>query len=288
MFKRKLATDFLLFLLGLLVVSSGFYASNAIAAHCEVSPCSKGYVWRNGGCRSGNAPGYQSHTIPRCPAGYRLNRTRGVCQKPGCIDCEKPACRSKERYRNGTCQSGRAPGYQSHRIATCPIGWRLIRSRGVCRRNNCPVTIRPLPMPRPYPFPQPIPRFKADLVVTELAAINYGRSCTIRRPITIFRVKVTNRGLLTSPSLGGRVRLHVYDRHYRRWGISTAVGTLRRGQTKTYYLRLPYLKIAPAHMSNTLPHPFVAVVDSTNRVRESNERNNTSRVRLLGRPAACR
>ena len=283
--RRSWSLNFLVFLLGSLVIVSSFYTVK-VHANCEVSPCSKGYVWRNGGCNSGRAPGYQSHTIPRCPAGYSLNRTRGVCQKPGCVNCEKPACNSRERYRLGSCHSGRAPGYQSHRIATCPSGWRLIRARGVCRRNNCPRVV--LPRPVPTPFPRPLPRFKPDLVVTELAAINYGRTCSISRPITIFRVKVTNRGLLTSPSLSGRVRLHVFDRHYRRWGVTTAVGVLRRGQTKTYYLRLPYLRIAPAHMSNTLSHPFVAVVDSTNRVSESNERNNTSRVRLLGRPAACR
>ena len=269
------------------ITGLAIYSTQTLSASCTVSPCDRGFTWRDGGCKSGNAPGYEAHMIPRCPAGYTLNRRRGVCQKPGCVDCEKPACSRGETYRNGSCHSRPRPftGVRSHRIATCEAGWRLIRSRGTCRRINCP-TVRPRPFP--VPLPRPIPLLRPDLTVTELSAMNYGRYCNAIRPVTVFRVRVLNRGAGIPYSVGRQVVLKVYDRHYPAWNARIVLGGISRGQTKIYYLRLPYLRIAPAHMSNTLPHPFIAVVDSTRRVRESNESNNNSRIRLLGKPAACR
>lgn len=56
----------------------------------------------------------------------------GSAQEP---NCERPACRSGDKYstRRHRCESGpTALGYRSHYPATCPPGYNLDEARGVC------------------------------------------------------------------------------------------------------------------------------------------------------------
>lgn len=102
---------------------------------CERSACRAGdkYSRRNHRCESTSGPNYKSHYEASCPAGYNLDEARGVCVWPGEC-CQKAACRSGYRFRNGRCESS-TMGYRSHYYPQCDAGWDL--TGGMCRKHEC-------------------------------------------------------------------------------------------------------------------------------------------------------
>ena len=107
---------------------------------CERPACRSGdrYSTSRRRCESGPSGigGYRTHYPASCPAGYNLDEARGVCVWSGQC-CEKSACKSGYRFRNGRCESGPSGigGYRSHYYPQCDAGWDL--TGGMCRRHEC-------------------------------------------------------------------------------------------------------------------------------------------------------
>jgi len=89
-------------------------------------------------CRPKSGPDDRSRyrpDSPVCPAGWEIQGE--YCVKTSC--CEKPVCKTGERYRDGYCWSGPSGigAYRSQRPASCVPGWELDPERGVCRNPAC-------------------------------------------------------------------------------------------------------------------------------------------------------
>ena len=273
----------LLIVSALLLLSVLHSGESRAAPGCAVQGCARGYFWSGGLCRS-----WRSNMAARCPAGYRLDRKTGVCKKPGCKGCREPVCPRGETYvrkANGVCRSRKnRVGKVIERPAKCPAGWKFTYFTGTCLNLSCYRNADPNPNPFSGGLGLDI---RPDLLIKEFVALNYGKACQRGKPISLFRIKLHNAGFGLSAVKGANIKLKIYDIHYARWGATVSVGRLRKGETRTYLVRLNYLTSKPAHMSQVVPHRFIAKVDYFNRLREKNENNNSSRIMLLGRPAAC-
>jgi hypothetical protein len=116
-------------------------AASAIAGDdpCKTKICRDDYRYTGGRCESPRdwLTGAISHydpPRPLCSPGWHVDGQ--YCVKDTC--CFKPACRGDEKYEDGLCKSGpTALGWRSHRDATCPAGWTLLRASGWCRMSGC-------------------------------------------------------------------------------------------------------------------------------------------------------
>lgn len=105
---------------------------------CRKRICRDGYTFDGTHCRSRPGPNDRSRYRPEspvCPAGWDVKGE--YCVKTAC--CEKPVCRTGERYRDGYCWSGPSGigAYRSQRPASCDPEWELDPERGVCRNPAC-------------------------------------------------------------------------------------------------------------------------------------------------------
>lgn len=244
---------------------------------CEKSACRSGdtYDTRQQRCES-ESWGYRSHYQPSCPAGYDLDRTKGVCVKQGEC-CEKPACKKGYRWdkHDQRCESGPTfLGYRSHYTPKCEAGWDLDAESGRCKKRACGLTAPPQ---RGELF-----RNKPDLLVQAFGLLNWG-SCRPGQTVFTFQVTVANSGTAASP----RVLLYVRDQHDVNWSAGVMVGALEPGRSQTVTMAIRYLGVPKNHMTLAAPHPFKAVIDPGKQVDESNEGNNESAVINVGSPKGC-
>lgn len=106
---------------------------------CKTRICREGFRFDGHRCESGPAPitlarSHYDPALPLCPADWHADGQ--YCVKDDC--CFRPACRGDEKYEDGLCNSGPTTfGWRSHRTATCPTGWTLLRASGLCRLDGC-------------------------------------------------------------------------------------------------------------------------------------------------------
>ncbi len=139
-------------------------ASPAAAQDCENPVCRSGETYRAetsvaapyGVCQSGSCgPGFCSHYIAACPAGWTLDVPTGACHRDLCSGCgaDVPLCESSETFTRsetgpdgrvyGVCSHGSCgPGFCSHQVKYCRDGWTLQRASGLCRRE-CAAALKP-------------------------------------------------------------------------------------------------------------------------------------------------
>ena len=246
---------------------------------CEKSACRSGdkYDTRQQRCES-ESWSYRSHYQPSCPAGYDLDRTKGICVKQGEC-CEKSACKKGYRWdaHDQRCEAGPTfPfGYRSHYTPKCEAGWDLNAETGLCEKRGCGLTVPPQ---RGELF-----RNKPDLVVQSFGLLSWG-SCRPGQTVFTFQVTVTNSGAAASP----RVLLRVRDQHDVNWAAGVMVGALAPGHSQTVTMAIRYLGVPENHMTLKAPHPFKAVIDPGSQVHEADEENNESAVINVGAPRGCR
>jgi hypothetical protein len=254
--------------------------SQGDSQECEKRACKSGdtYDERQQRCESENGWGYESHYQPTCPAGYELDRTRGICVKQGEC-CEKPACKSGYRWDKSDerCESGPTfLGYRSHYTPKCEAGWDLDVETGRCKKRGCGMSTPGIVVQGAQAGEKP------DLIVRAFGLLRWG-SCRPGSVVFTFQVTVANVGAAASP----RVVVQALDQHGNNWGNGAFVGALAPGRSQTVTISVYYLRASPRHMTRSAPHPFTAVVDPRRQVNESNEGNNTSEAINVGAPGGC-
>lgn len=136
---KKLTFALVVFAIGLALYSAPNIRI-ALAQDCQRSACRSGdkYNADNQRCESGpSGLGYRSHYEPSCPAGYDLDRTKGMCVQHGEC-CLKRACKTGYQFRNGRCNSKPSVlGYRTHYFPDCGAGWDLDAATGMCRKTGC-------------------------------------------------------------------------------------------------------------------------------------------------------
>lgn len=136
----------------LLVAATAGLTATAGAEECEKRACASGETYRDGNCyHSAGFPTFaESHYAAACPAGWTLDRARGMCLKGGEC-CDRPLCGPGETFSRmetyqgkvyGVCESSSGAGYRSHVRRECEAGWDLVAG-GRCKKRGCGVVISP-------------------------------------------------------------------------------------------------------------------------------------------------
>jgi hypothetical protein len=136
--ERRFAVPLITITLAVALLAS---AASAIAGGdpCKTKICRDDYRYTGGRCKSPRdwltgAISYYDPPRPLCNPGWHVDGQ--YCVKDSC--CFKPACHGDEKYEDGLCKSGPTDlGWRTHRTATCPTGWTLLRSSGWCRMSGC-------------------------------------------------------------------------------------------------------------------------------------------------------
>lgn len=135
--------------------------------------------------------------------------------------------------------------------------------------------------------PMHITTRKPDLVVRYFGLKQWG-ACRPHNVLMTFQVTVVNRGTAPSPKISSYAMVQVRDQHHINWGNGAFLNAIPPGGSQTVQVPVYYLMSNTAHMTSAAPHPFRAVVDAGNRVKESNEANNASRVIMVDPRKLCK
>lgn len=291
-----------------LVALAGVLASvvgPARASDCVVPICSSGFRWEGGQCISGPNPVTRviSHERVDCPSGWVMAIDRGECLNPACpaeaLCRTRPACASdmsfvapNAEFPDGTCQHTGTFGVRSHSPLSCPAGFNVDRTRGLCLEANCPppravdriISTAPAEVVRPIvgaPIVAPVTMALPDLQVDGLILVSWERSCSVGNPVGMLQATVRNIGAGAMPAA---VPIEAVDVHTPNWRATGVIPRLSaRSEPVRVTLKLNYLVAEPAHMQ-VPSHPFVAVADPGLVLTETNELNNKSPAVTLGPP----
>jgi hypothetical protein len=145
-----------------------------------------------------------------------------------------------------------------------------------------PSVAKPAPTIAPRPVPTIVPTLAPtstpvvpDLVITYFRLTSWG-SCAPGQTVFTFAIGVKNLGA-TWPS-GTPLAAVVWDRHLGPpdpWGTAVAISPpLARGETRDIQFAIPYYAANPGHMVSDQPHPFQAIVNPNQHLKESDFTNN--------------
>lgn len=278
-------------------------ARPADASDCVVPICSDGFRWEGGQCESGPDPitRVRSHERVDCPAGWIMATDRGECLNPTCppeaLCRTRSACASdmtfvppNAEYPDGTCQH--IGFYRSHSRLSCPAGFNMDRSRGICIEANCPPqivgsNIRSPTQPevvRPIvaaPVVATVATALPDLQVDGLRLVSWERTCSTGNPVGTLEAMVRNVGAGATATTVPIEAIDVHTAHWYAGGVIPALPA--RSTAVRVTLQLLYAAKDPAHMR--LPsHQFVAKADPAGVLAELSEANNKSPPLTVGPP----
>lgn len=275
----------------------------AYASDCVVPICSEGFRWEGGDCISGPDPFTIARSRERvdCPSGWIMARDRGECLNPACppeaLCRTRSACASdmtfvppNAEYPDGTCQH--IGFYSSHSRLSCPAGFNMDRTRGICIEANCPPqivgsSIRSPTQPevvRPMvaaPIVATVETALPDLQVDSLRLVSWERVCSTGSPVGTLEAVVRNVGAGATAAV---VPIEAFDVHFAYWRATGVISALpARSSPVRVTLQLLYAAKDTAHMR--LPsHQFVAKADPNEVLVELSEANNKSLPLTLGPP----